>query len=186
MSPFTIVVFLHILGATALVGHGLASPLVHAAVKRAPTVEALLPWLGFARDSAKLNPLASLVVLATGLWLAEGRWGEGWLEVSAALFVASAVIAMAIVARAGKQLAAAAVAAPRGPIPPALDALRHAAPWNRGADALLANGIATLFLMVNQPGLLVSVLVAAGAHGAVLAVRAVAGRKVGVAVAREA
>ncbi len=186
MSAFTVVVFFHVLGATALVGHGLASPLVHAAVKRAPTVESLLPWLGYARDSAKLNPLASLLVLGTGLWLAEGRWGEGWLEVSAGLFVASAVLAMGVVARGGKQLAAAAGAAPRGPVPPSLDALRHAAPWNRGADALLANGIALLFLMVNQPGLLVSLAVAAGVHGAVLAVRAIAGRKVAVAVAREA
>jgi len=177
MSSFTIVVFLHILGATALVGHGLSSPLVHAAIRRAPTTEALLPWLVFARDSAKLNPIAALVVLGSGLWLGEGRWGEGWLEVSLLLFVASAVVAMAVVARAGKQLAGLAAASPRGPVPAPLDALRRAAHWNRGADALLANGLATLFLMVNQPGLVVSLLVAGGTHAAVLAVRTLADRR---------
>jgi hypothetical protein len=43
--------------------------------------------------------------------------------------------------------------AAEGPIGEPIERLRASATWERGADALLANDIALMFLMVQQPGL---------------------------------
>lgn len=174
------VLFLHVLAALVLVGHSLGTPLVLAAIRDAPTPPALLAWLRFARDSARVNPFAALVLLASGIQLGSGRWGEGWLQVACALFVVSAALAVGVVKATGERVAALAVAAGEGVVSPAVDELRRSPRWMLAADALIATDLATLFLMVVQPGLLASVALAVGANAAMLGVRAIQSRRVTV------
>jgi hypothetical protein len=177
MSLHTAVLFLHVVAAVTLVGHSLGTPLVLAAIRAAPTVAALRPWLRFAHDSARVNPLAALVLLATGIQLGSGRWDEGWLQVACALFVWSTALAVGVVKATGERVAALAAADAEADISPALDTLRRSARWMLAADALVATDLATLFLMVAQPGLLVSVAVVVAANAGALGLRAVRNRR---------
>lgn len=161
MSLHAAVLFLHVLAALVLVGHSVGTPLVLAAIREAPTVGALRTWLRFARDSARLNPPAAMVLLATGIVLAPGRWGQAWLWGAIALWVASTALAVGVVKATGERVGALAGAGADGPLPPELDAARSSARWVLGADALLGTDLAALLLMFTQSGLLGTVLVVA-------------------------
>jgi len=177
MSLHVAVLFLHVVAALVLVGHSLGTPLVLAAIRDAPTTAALLPWLRFAHHSARVNPFAAIVLLATGIQLGSGRWDEGWLLVSCALYVVNSALAVGVVKGTGQRVAALALADAGAAVSPALDTLRRSPRWALAADALIATGLATLFLMVAQPGLLASVAVAVGANAAMLGLRAIQGRR---------
>jgi hypothetical protein len=168
MPLHTSVVFLHVLSAIFLVGHSFGTPLVLATIRRAPTTGALRTWLGFARDSSRFNPPVALVLLGTGGWLGTGRWDEGWIGVAAALWVASTVLAVAIVKKVGEQVAALATGPADAPVPPAADALRRSTRWRLGAEGLIGCNLAALALMLFQPGLAGSVAVALGVTAGVV------------------
>lgn len=172
-----LVPFLHVLAAVVLFGHSLATPLVLAAMRDAPTTAALRPWLRFARDSARVNPLAAVVLLATGVRLGAGRWNEGWLQVACVLFVVDCALAIGVVKATGQRLAALAATAGDAGIPPVVDALRRSPRWTRAADLLVANDVAALLLMYAQPGLAGSVVVTAAATAGMLTFRALRDRK---------
>lgn len=174
----TSVPFLHVLSALLLVGHSVATPHVIGAIRGAPTVTALRPWLAFARDTARLNPLAALVLLATGVWLGRGRWDEGWLQVSAALWLVNSALAVRVVGGIGERIGSVLGSAGEPTIPVEVDALRNSARWEAGAWAMVAVDLATLVLMYAQPGLTGSLAVVAGAFAAVLGARALRSRRV--------
>jgi hypothetical protein len=177
MRPYSVVLFVHVLAAVVLVGHSLFAPFVHAAIRKATSPAALLGWLGLARDSARVNPLAALTLLATGVYLAAGRWSEGWLQVASVLFVVSSALAIGVVKATGERLARLAAASlERGGLTDELEALRHSRRWTAAADALLANDLAALYLMVAQPGLVGSILATVAANAALLAWRALRNR----------
>lgn len=178
MSLQSLVPFLHVLAAVFLFGHALTTPFVIVAIREAPTPSALWPWLRFARDSARLNPLAALLLLATGIWLGSGRWSEGWLQVACALFVVSSALAVGVVKGTGQRLAALAASADDAAISPAVDALRRSPRWTLAASLIIANQVCSLLLMYAQPGLLSSVAVTVAANAGVLALRALRDRKV--------
>jgi hypothetical protein len=181
MTVHSFVVFVHILAAVVLVGHTLFTPFVQAAVRDAPTLAALRRSLLLARDSGRASPIAALVVLATGLQLASGRWGEGWLPVALGIFVVSSVLAVGVVKATGERLGALAAAAGDGPVTKELESARRSGRWTTAVDALVANDLAMLFLMVVQPGLVASIAVTVGANAALLALRAVRDRRPGAA-----
>lgn len=177
MRPYSVVLFVHVLAAVVLVGHSLFAPFVHAAIRRATSPAALLGWLGLARDSARVNPLAALTLLATGVYLAAGRWSEGWLQVASVLFFVSSALAVGVVKATGERLARLAAASLERGLTDEIEALRHSPRWAIAADLLVANDLAALFLMVAQPGLVGSILTTVGTNAALLAWRALRDRR---------
>lgn len=171
MTARAVVLFAHVLAAGVLLGSSLLAPLARDAIRGATSLSALRRWLSFSRDSARLNPAAALVLLGTGLYLAAGRWSEGWLPVSTALFVVTSLVAVKGVAARGERLAALATSAGEGPIGPELDALRRSAAWEIAGDVVAANDVAAVFLMCVQPGLPGSVLAVLVSNAAVAALR---------------
>jgi len=89
----------------------------------------------------------------------------------------NSALAVGVVKATGQRVAALALADAGAAVSPALDTLRRSPRWALAADALIATGLATLFLMVAQPGLLASVAVAVGANAAMLGLRAIQGRR---------
>lgn len=176
MTLQTGVPLLHVLAALLLVGHGLGTPLLIAAIRGAPTGAALRPWLLFARDGARLNPPAALVLLATGAWLGRGRWDEGWLQVSAALWLVNSALAVRVVGAVGQRIGML-VGTEDGTIPLEADVLRYSVRWEAAAWAMIAVDLATLVLMYEQPGLAGAIAVVAGAFAAVFGARAVRSRR---------
>lgn len=177
MSILAAVLVLHVLAAILLAGHSFATPLVLAAIRGAPTNATLRPLLLFARDSARASPIAALVLLGTGIWLGAGRWDEGWLQVSAALWLLNSALAGGVVKATGQRLAALVMPAGDGVVSPEADAVRRSPRWDLAAHAMIANDLALLLLMYVQPGLATSVAVTAGAAAAVLGFRALRTRR---------
>jgi len=171
MDFYRLVLFLHVAAAVVLAGSALFAPLSRAAVRRAATIWELRRALAFARDAVRVNPLAALVLLATGLYLAAGRWSEAWLVAGAALYVASAAVAVGIEKPAMARVAAAAPPSADGPVPASVDAARDSPAWDLATDALLANNVGAFFLMTYQPGPATSAATVAACAAAVLVAR---------------
>ena len=172
MLPYTLVVFAHVAAATVLVGGSLlAAPGVRAAVRRARRAQEVSAVLAVGRPLHVVNPVAALLVLATGIYLTSvGHWWDlGWVQVAVALWVLNTVTAGAVVEPAVHRLAAQAAGAADGTVDERLDALRWSRRWTFGVDLLLANDAAVLCLMTVKPGLAGSVLVVVVANAMVQA-----------------
>ena len=171
MTLVRLVLFVHILAGVILLGHSLLSPLLLAATRRASTLEALRAATGLARQASRANPIAAFAVLASGIYLATGRWAEAWLYMSCAQWVVSAALSAAVVLPIDGRLHRLAAAAGDGPLTAEIDATRRSTRWTVASDAVLAGDLAVLCLMTLQPGLLGSLLVIGGANAAFPALR---------------
>jgi hypothetical protein len=178
MRWYTLVVFVHSAAAVALLaGSVIGSPAVRAAAGRAATAQELRAYLGLGGPLLVLEPVAALLVLASGIYLtAFWGWSPGWIQVAVGLWVLNLAVAAALVHPAHKRIAQAAAAAGDEPVGPQLHALRSSPRWLLGGDVLMANDAAVLFLMVAKPGLAGSLATAAGVNILVLAVRLVSSR----------
>jgi len=152
MTLTSSILFLHVLSAVSLVATSLLAPVMRAAILGAESLSALRRWAGYARTSARAGVVAGGVVLASGVYLARGRWSEAWLVVAAILFGVNTVMALGITDAAGVRPARL-TAARVGPMSPSVERLRRSRRSERAGDAVLANDVALLFLMVVQPKL---------------------------------
>ncbi len=182
MTLYSVVVFIHVIGAIVLVGSTILSPLLGAGLRRATTVDGLR---GSARVMKGVNDLAGVaapLVLVAGLYLAFAGdwWGSGWVEVSLALFAFAAVMAIGVIDPSVKRLVGAADAAPDGPVTAELVALRDARKVAVAESFLLPGDIAIVFLMITKPGFvgsLVTLAVAAATGLTLLRVQHGAGAR---------
>jgi uncharacterized membrane protein len=157
VTVYEFVLFLHIGSAIVLVGGSIvATPAIRAAAVRARTVSEVRTWASFGRPFVTINPVTSLTLLATGLYLtaAGSWWNAAWVHVAIVLWVANAILAAAVVNPAAARVGQAAATAPDGAVDADLDRLRRAPSWSVGSDVMLANDVGVLLLMVVKPGYL--------------------------------
>ena len=178
MTLTSSILFLHVLSAVSLVATSLLAPVMRAAILGAESLSALRRWAGYARTSARAGVVAGGVVLASGVYLARGRWSEAWLVAAALLFGVNAVLALGIVDGAGLRLARLSAARGVGPVCPSVDRLRRSRRSERAGDAVLANDVALLFLMVVQPKLTLTLAAIALSIASALAAGALRRRSV--------
>jgi hypothetical protein len=178
MNTYQLVVFGHVAAAVALLsGSLLGSPAIRSGVRRAGTLQELLICLRLGRPLAVLNPVAALLVLVTGVYLANytRTWTMDWVQVAVAFWIINVIIAAGLVKPAVAAVAtgAAATADARADarIDARLDALRWSLRWTVGGDLLMANDAAILAIMVLRPGLTASLLTVALSNGFVAAGR---------------
>jgi uncharacterized membrane protein len=179
MDLYPIIVFVHIASAVALLsGSVVASPAVRAAVRRARTTQDMRSYLAIGRPLLVLEPISAVIVLASGIYLANvaGFWGLGWVQVAVAFWVVNSAVAGAIVKPAITRVAAQLATTADGPVGHHLDTLRRSRKWSFGGDVLMANDAAMLYLMSMKPDLAGSLLVVAFTNAAVAVARAVARR----------
>ena len=82
MTAYQIALFVHLL---ALLAATAASAIVHFAASRratAPTLRASMEWGSVIGATARVFPVAVLVLVATGAYMVSGRWGwsAGWVD----------------------------------------------------------------------------------------------------------
>jgi len=167
MNTYSILLFTHVLAATALVGGSIvAAPLVHIAVRRARSLGDLRAALGLGAPLRFINPTASLLVIASGVYLTTllHWWQMGWVQVAAVLWLVNVVTAARVVAPRVGPIAAAAMAAGDGPVTDEIDRLRRSSRWAAGIAVLVANDVTSILLMTMKPGFTPAVLVVAAAH----------------------
>ena len=155
MSAYTLVLFVHILGALGLFVTTGITHLVLARLRRARTVAQAREWLEVAHAVAKVEPLVALALLGPGLYLTATAWGwrVAWIDVALGALLAMVVVGSAVGGPRVAARARAAAEAPDGPVPAALRArLDDPVLWTlaRVATALY---LGIVFLMVVKPGL---------------------------------
>ncbi|HUU33671.1 MAG TPA: hypothetical protein VMW48_06380 [Vicinamibacterales bacterium] len=185
ISAYTLMLFLHIGAAIALVGHTLGAPALHASLREATTASDVARLLGFAGRSARWNLAASLVLLVSGLSLgAAGWWQQSWFALAVAAWIANALLATRVVKPSAGALMAAAVSTGDGPVGREMERLRHSTGWALAARAMIANDLAILYVMIDKPGLAHAAGVMLVAHTALAGVWFARHRTTGSVVAR--
>lgn len=180
MSLYMLVLLLHVLSATLLLGTSVVGePAVRAAARRTGSARDLRAYVDLGGRLGPIGPVAALLVLATGLYLTGviGAWSLGWVQLSLALWLVNSVVAVAVVKPAVGTVSAEVGAPSDDPIGPRLDGVRWSAAWTWGVDVLATNDAVMLCIMVLKPGLAASVAVLAAAHATVIAGRWVLGRR---------
>jgi len=164
VSSYTLILFIHVLAATVLIGSSLFTPLLRRAGQTAVSVAELRRSLELGRRAARGNPLAAFTLLATGIYLGKDAWwAEAWFWVAIGAWLVNSALAAGVVQRTAQTLAIAASRAGDGPVGPEIDRLRRSRSWEHAEAVMRANDIALLYVMLDKPGLLgsLSVLVLA-------------------------
>jgi hypothetical protein len=80
MSLYSILVFLHILGAVGLFAAIGIETVIVGRLKRADTPAAARIWVGLASLPQRLSSISSLALLVTGIWMTVKLWGhQPWI-----------------------------------------------------------------------------------------------------------
>lgn len=161
---YTAILMVHIAAAFLLVGRSLAVPTIAGGIERAESPAALRLLLSLLHQVSRFNPIAALVLLASGLYLGTaGFWRTGWFWVAVTLWVVNAAVVNAVVKPHLTQFKDA-------PWGAETEALLQARGWKGGIYTMLANDLATLFLMFATPSLPVAVAVALLSNAAAIGV----------------
>lgn len=165
LSGYSLAILLHLAAAMVLVGGSVFSLHVRRAILEASSAGALRTWLGFARRSSATNPVAALALLGTGVYLGSSGWWEyPWFQVALVAWLVNALLARQVLKPAGMALdSALAGVADDAPVAGPVDALRRSPGWRVAAAMMLASDVAMLFLMVQKPALVESLVVVLGA-----------------------
>lgn len=177
MSIYDLIVFVHVLSAVVLVGGGiLATPAIRLAIRRATTASELRRWLTAGRPLGLIDPISSIVLLGSGIYLASTGdwWSAAWVHVAVVLWAANAGVANVVVSPHHRRLAQLAFSDGGEEIGPELDAVRNSPGPRAASDVMLASDLGVLFLMVMKPsGYLPAVLVLVAAYVGLVGWRAV-------------
>jgi hypothetical protein len=155
MSIYTIVLFLHVIGAIGyFVGVG-TWLFVLAALRRAQRVEQVRALTNIAGRLGPLFGISVLLILVSGLYMAITSWGllTGWIAVALISLILIAPLGTAFTEPRRRTIARLAQEAPDGPLPQALEQSIH--------DPILFSALLTVailllgivFLMTNKPSL---------------------------------
>jgi hypothetical protein len=154
MSTYDLVVFVHVLAAVVLVGGGiLAAPAIDVAIRRATTVTELRRWLTAARPLGLINPISSITLLGSGIYLASigDWWSAPWVHIAVVFWVVNAVLANVVVNPSHRRVAQLTSDAEGDEIGPELDEVRTSPGARTASDLMLASDLGILFLMVMKP-----------------------------------
>ncbi|HEY8492130.1 MAG TPA: DUF2269 family protein [Dehalococcoidia bacterium] len=155
MTLYEIVLFLHVMGAIGLF-MGVAIVLTAMArMRRSESVAQVREWSGLADLSDKLLPVASLVLLLSGIYMATDFefWGDGWVDVSMALLLVMIVLGPAVNARRLGTISREAKDAPDGPVQGALRArILDPVLWTT-VQTMSVVAVGIVFLMTVKPGI---------------------------------
>lgn len=173
MDWYHLVLFVHILGALGLFMAFAVELAVMVGALSARTVEAVRAWSSASKLLDVVFPITSLLTLGAGLALTIGFWGwsHAWIDLSLGLLVLLSVVGAAFNGTHARRIAQRARALGQGAIPPDLrHELNHPARWT-SVISTATLGLGIVFLMVEKPDWLGSVitLVVALLVGGVLA-----------------
>ncbi len=120
MSMYSVLVFLHIVGALGLFASIAIEQASLARLRRASTGAQVREWLGVIRGLGRLHGPAGLLLLSTGFYFVATRWGhQAWIGLAIPGMLLMAVLGAAVTGRRVKAIATE-LAASAGPIPPGL------------------------------------------------------------------
>ena len=156
MDLFKILLFLHVIAAVAAFGPGFASMIVGPMVAKEPQHANWYARTQLTTSRRLITPLSiSMAVTGIAMILVRG-WTNivgtnHWLEVGILLYVIAVVIAMAVMAPAGRKLVELTSTPPAPGIGPSPELPKVAARLRTGGMALSGLVVVIVFLMVTKP-----------------------------------
>jgi uncharacterized membrane protein len=153
---FTILLFLHVLGAIVAFGPGFAAMVVGPMVAKEPQYANFYARTQMATARTLITPVAiSMAVTGIGLIMIRG-WGtltadRRWLEVAIVLYVIAVVYSMAVQAPAGRKLVELTATPPAPGAGPNPEVPKAAGRVRNGGIILSLLTVAIVFLMVAKP-----------------------------------
>jgi hypothetical protein len=173
-----IALFVHLVGVITLFVAMALIQLSGARVRSSSTVEEVRTWLGLVRPANRLFPIASLLILASGLYMTARMWSFDlpWVLVAIGAVVVMGIVGGRVVGQGLGRIASAATGT--GPVSDKLAALAHApGPW-AAATAVNGMGLAVVWIMARKSGWVESIAALAGlaALGAMAGARMARGR----------
>lgn len=164
MSAYDVALFLHLLGVVTLFA---AIALVQGAglcLRRAASAEQVRLWIGWTRSAAPLFPVALLVVVASGLFMAADSWSLStpWIAVAIVSVIVLGGIGGIVQGMRFRTIGSAAATTENGPLPPRLRQLIAApALWITVFTADVGT-IGILWTMATKPGWIGSIAAVVG------------------------
>jgi ABC-type spermidine/putrescine transport system permease subunit II len=160
MSIYTLVLFVHIVGALGIftaIGIWLFAA---AALRRAQQVAQVRALAGLTVASGNVAVGGVVLLAAAGLYMALTTWGwqTAWIDVATASFLLLAPFGGAVIDPRMRALARAADDAPDGPLPASLRARTHDPVVGIGLHIYICVLLGIVFLMTTKPTLIVSLL----------------------------
>ncbi len=148
----SLILYLHILSASLLVGGAVAARVARQSVLGAPDLASLRGAADVVRRVSLAHPGFAMVMLASGLYLGRvGFWREAWFWAAVAAWILNSALAARVLAPSGRRLGMAIARAGDGPIPVQVEALRSARAPAIAADVMLGLDLAVLLLMIAMP-----------------------------------
>ena len=167
---YEMVVFVHVFAALVLIGNAFGSARLRTEVRAARARAEVATFIGFTIRSTRINPLAALVLLGTGIYLGSyGWWSAAWFYVAAGAWVANLLLAVLAVNPAERAILDAAGRGTGDPIDDDLDRTRARRSWDLAAAVMLANDLAMVWVMYTKPGLAGSLVATALFNAATIA-----------------
>ena len=151
VSLYSVLVFLHIVGALGIFAGITLEQAGLANLRRASTNAQVRQWLPLLRMLRRVEGPAGLVILATGFYFVATRWGhQAWIGLALLGMVVMAVLGAAFT---GRRVSAIAKVLPiaDGPIPAALRQRLHDPLLRTSASLRAALGLGIVFNMSVKP-----------------------------------
>ena len=164
MTGYNVGLFFHLLGVVTLFGGVTIIQLGGARLRSSATIEEVRLWLGLLRMTGGMFPAATLLLLASGLYMTAEAWTfeTPWIAVSIAGLLIMPLLGGTVVSRQMAAIGRSAADAETGAVPSEVKRLiATPAVW---AAAFALNGIALgiLWVMAIKPGLTHSIVAVLG------------------------
>ncbi len=159
MRMYAIIVFMHIIGAIALL---IGLILINISIWRMPdaaSVIQLRTWIGLARTADKLLPVGAALILLSGGYMvvAVWGWGHGWVNVSLAALLLVSSLVPTVIAPKLAEIHRAVADLPDGPVPSSLQTATHVPTLWTSVAVMTAVSMGITVVMVFKPNVLWSI-----------------------------
>lgn len=163
MSVYTIVLFLHVIGAIGyFIGMG-TWLFCYYALRRVQRVEQVRVLTHIVGRTGPFMGISALLILGAGLYMAVTAWGllTGWILVALVSLLLIAPLGTAFIEPRRRAIERLAQEAPVGPLPPSLEQHIHDPALLTALQTVTILLLGIVFLMTNKPSLIVSLIVMA-------------------------
>lgn len=149
---YSVLVFLHIVGALGLFASIAVEQVSLAGLRRATTGAQAREWLGVIGGLGRVHGPVALLILGTGIYFAVTRWGQqAWIGLAILGMVVMAVLGAGVMGRRVRAIAME-LGAVVGPIPEGVRQRLRDPVLRMSASVRVAIGLGIVFNMAVKPG----------------------------------
>ncbi len=161
MSLYPFALFAHIVGVLSLFMAIALEMSSIVGMRRASSIDQVRTWANLSAVSDRIFPLASLLTLIAGVYMAFVGWGwqVAWIDVSLLVLILMSIVGPLVNSRRLRMIHNAAEKIPAGPVPQSLTQMIEDPVLWTGVQTLSMMALGVVFLMTTKPGSLETMIV---------------------------